>query len=143
MNIEWLTLKCLSKIITFHISSWLIDNSTDVSSFESISYIKYGTLICLFLLLLDFHPFLSSWFALVLSCSIVTSDSRGFNGGFIFTDCTCNLKKCSIHMTKVIVSSTSTSSASVECLVLIFCFADIDSILPYHKVRHDPVLYTV
>ena len=30
----------LSKIITFHISSWLVDNSADIPSFESVSDIK-------------------------------------------------------------------------------------------------------
>ena len=95
--------------------------------------------MCLVLLLLDFNPFLSSWIALVLSCSMITSDPRGFKGEFISTDRTCDSKKCSIHMTKVMASSTPTSSASVELLVLIFCFVDIDSILPCPKVRQAPV----
>ena len=50
MSAEYFSLKCLDKIITFHISSWLVDNSADISGFESVSYIKvlhidvFGTL---------------------------------------------------------------------------------------------------
>ena len=33
-------MKCFGKIITFHIPSWFIDNSTDVSGFELVDYIK-------------------------------------------------------------------------------------------------------
>ena len=40
MSVKCFSLKCFSKIITFHISSWLIDNSADITSFESISDIK-------------------------------------------------------------------------------------------------------
>ena len=40
MSVKCLSLKCLAKIIIFHISGWLVDNSTGVSSFESTSYIK-------------------------------------------------------------------------------------------------------
>ena len=65
---------------------------------------------------------------------MVTSDPRGFNGEFVSTDHTCNSKKGFIHITKVIASSTPTSSASVELLVLIYCFVDIDSILPCPKL---------
>ena len=96
-------------------------------------------MICLVLLLLDFYAFLSSWIALVLSCLIVTSDPKGFNGGFILIDLTCDSNKCFIHMTNVIASSTSISSASAELLVLIFYFADIDNTLPCPNVRHAPV----
>ena len=39
--------------------------------------------MCLVLLLLDFHPFLSYWMALILSCLIVTLDPKGFNGEFM------------------------------------------------------------
>ena len=42
-------------------------------------------------------------------------------------------------MTKVIASSTPTSSALVELLVLIFCFIDVGNALPYPKVRQTPV----
>ena len=40
MSVECLSLKCLSKTIAFIISSWLVDNSIDVSSFESVSDTK-------------------------------------------------------------------------------------------------------
>ena len=40
MSVKCISLKCLSKIITFHISSWLVDNSADVTIFESVSDIK-------------------------------------------------------------------------------------------------------
>ena len=40
MSVKCLSLKCLSKIITFHISCWLVENSVDASDFESVSYIK-------------------------------------------------------------------------------------------------------
>ena len=40
VSVKWFSLKCFSKIVTFHIASWLVDNSTDVPSFESISDIK-------------------------------------------------------------------------------------------------------
>ena len=40
MIVKCLSLKCLSKIITFHFFCWLVDNSTDLSGFESVSYIK-------------------------------------------------------------------------------------------------------
>ena len=43
MSVKYLSLKCLSKIIAFHISSRLID-STDVSGFESVSYIKVSNI---------------------------------------------------------------------------------------------------
>ena len=95
--------------------------------------------MCLVLFLLDFPPFLSSWIALVLSCSIVTSDPKGFNVEFMLIDLTCDSKKCFIHMTNVIASSTPTSLALVELFVLIFCFADIDNTLPCPKVRQAPV----
>ena len=109
MSVECFSLKCLSKIITFYISSWLVCNSADI---------KYLTLICLILLLLNFYSFLSNWVALVLSCSIVTSDLKDFSREFKFIGLTCDSKKCFIHMTNVIASSTPTSSASVELLVL-------------------------
>ena len=99
----------------------------------------YHTLICLVLLLLDFHPFLSSRIALILSCLIVTLDPKGFNGEFTIIDVTCDSKKCFIHMTNVIVSSTPTSSALVELLVVIFCFVDMDKTLQCPKVRQAPV----
>ena len=70
---------------------------------------------------------------------MVTFDPRGFKGEFIFTDYTCDSKKCFIHLTKVMVLSTPTSSVLVELLVLIYYFADIDSILPCPKVRQAPV----
>ena len=71
----------------------------------------------------------------MLSCSIVLSNSWGFNGEFISIDLTYDLKKCFSHITKVIASPTPTSPASVEILVLIFCFADIDNKLLYPKGR--------
>ena len=37
MCVECFSLKCFSKITTFHISSWLVDNSADIPSFESVS----------------------------------------------------------------------------------------------------------
>ena len=40
MSVEYFSLKCHSKIITFHIPSWLVDNSADIPSFESVSDIK-------------------------------------------------------------------------------------------------------
>ena len=40
VSVKCFSLKCFSKIVTFHISSWLVDNSTDISSFESVSDIK-------------------------------------------------------------------------------------------------------
>ena len=40
MSVECFSLKCFSKIITFHISSWFVDNSADIPSFESVSDIK-------------------------------------------------------------------------------------------------------
>ena len=95
--------------------------------------------MCLVLLLLDFRLFLSSWIALILSCSIVTSDLKGFNEEFTLIDLTCDSKKCFIHMTYVTVSSTPTRSTSVELLVLIFCFDDKDNTLPCLNVRHAPV----
>ena len=70
---------------------------------------------------------------------MVTSDPRDFKGEFISTDRTCDSKKCLIYMTKVIASSIPTSLASVDLLVLIFCFANIDSIVPCPKVRQAPV----
>ena len=76
---------------------------------------------------------------LVLSYSIVTADPKGFNGEFMIIDLTCDSKKCFIHMTNIIASSTPTISASVEILVLIFYFADIDNTLPCPKVRQAPV----
>ena len=44
MRVEYLSLKCLSKIIAFHISSRLVDDSTDDSGFESVSYIKVSNI---------------------------------------------------------------------------------------------------
>ena len=70
---------------------------------------------------------------------MVTSDPRGFNGEFVSIKCTCDSKKCFIYTTKVIALSTPTSSVSVELLVLIFYFIDIDNILPYPKVRQAPM----
>ena len=70
---------------------------------------------------------------------MVPSDPRGFKGELISTDCTSDSNQCFIHMTKVMASSTLTSSASVEPFVLIFCYADIDAILPCPKVRQAPV----
>ena len=93
----------------------------------------------LVLLLLDFHPFLSHWITFVLSCSIVTSDPKGVSGEFTLIDLTCDSKKCFIQMTNVIALSTPTSSASVELLVLIFYFLDIDNTLQCPKVRQAPV----
>ena len=40
MRVEYRPLLCLSKIIAFYISIWLVDKSTDVSSFESVNDIK-------------------------------------------------------------------------------------------------------
>ena len=40
MSVECFSLTCLSKIIIFRISSWLVDNSVDIPSFESVSDIK-------------------------------------------------------------------------------------------------------
>ena len=40
MGMKCFSLKCFSKIITFHISSWFVDNSADIPSFESVSDIK-------------------------------------------------------------------------------------------------------
>ena len=40
VSVKCFSLKCFSKIVTFHISSWLVDNSTDIPSFESVSDIK-------------------------------------------------------------------------------------------------------
>ena len=40
VGVKCFSLKCFSKIITFNISSWLVDNSANISSFESVSYIK-------------------------------------------------------------------------------------------------------
>ena len=40
VSVKYFFLKCLSKLITFHISSWLVDNSADIPSFESVSDIK-------------------------------------------------------------------------------------------------------
>ena len=68
------------------------------------------------------------------------SNLKGFNGEVTLIDLICDSKKCFIHMTNVIKSSTQTSSASVELLVLIFCFADIiDNALPCPKVKQAPV----
>ena len=91
------------------------------------------------LLLLDCHLFLPSWIALILSCSIVTSDPKGFNREFTLIDLTCDKKNCFIHMTNVITLSTHTSLASVELLASIFCFSDIENTLPCPNVRHTPV----
>ena len=44
MSVECLSLKWLTKIIAFYISSWLIDYSADVSTFESVSDIKVSYL---------------------------------------------------------------------------------------------------
>ena len=40
VSVKCFSLKCFSKIITFHILSWLVDNSADIPSFESVSDIK-------------------------------------------------------------------------------------------------------
>ena len=40
VSVKCFSLKCFSKIVTFHISSWHVDNSTDIPSFESVSDIK-------------------------------------------------------------------------------------------------------
>ena len=50
MSVECISLKCLCKIITFHISSWLVDNSADIPSFQSVSDIKlsYVDVLCSF-----------------------------------------------------------------------------------------------
>ena len=40
MSVECFFLKCLCEIITFNMSGWLVDNSADISSFESVSDIK-------------------------------------------------------------------------------------------------------
>ena len=135
MCVKCLFLKCRCKIITFHISCWLVDNSADFTGFESISYIKILYINMFFFCCLISIRSLPVELHLFLSCSIVTSDPRGFNGEFMSIDLTCDSKKCLIHMTKVIVSSTPTSSVSVEFLVLIFCFVDIDNTRPYPKVR--------
>ena len=96
-------------------------------------------MICLVLLLVDFHQFFSSWIALVLSCLIIASDHKSFNGEFMLIDLTYDSKKCFIHMTHIIASSIPTSSASVELLELIFCFADINNTPSCPNVRHAPV----
>ena len=44
MGVECFSLKCLRNIITFHISSWFVDNSADIPSFESVSNIKVSYL---------------------------------------------------------------------------------------------------
>ena len=66
-------------------------------------------------------------------------DPKGINEEFTLIDLTCDSKKSFIRMTNVIASSTPMSSASVELLVLIFYFADMDNTLPCPKVRHAPV----
>ena len=86
--------------------------------------------MCLVHLFLNFHPFLSNWIPLILSCLIVTSNFKGFNGKFTLIDLTCDSKKCFIHMTNGMASSTATSSASVELLVLNFYFDNKDKTLP-------------
>ena len=91
--------------------------------------------MCLVLLLLDFHLFLSSQITLIVSCSIVTSDPRGFNGEFVSINHTCDSKKYFIHMTKVMALSTPKSSASVELLVLIFVLQI--QIVYYHVLKLD------
>ena len=40
VGVKCLSLKCFTKIITFHNSSWPVDNSADIPSFESVSDIK-------------------------------------------------------------------------------------------------------
>ena len=45
MSVKRLSLKFLSKIITFHISRWLVNNSADVSGFDLVSYIKVSYVI--------------------------------------------------------------------------------------------------
>ena len=40
VSMKCFSLKCFSKIVTFHIFSWLVDNSADIPSFESVSDIK-------------------------------------------------------------------------------------------------------
>ena len=40
VSVKCFSLKCFSKIITFHISIWLVDNSADIPSSESVSDIK-------------------------------------------------------------------------------------------------------
>ena len=93
----------------------------------------------LVLLLLDFRPFLSNWITLILSCLIITSDPKGFNGEFMLIDLSCESKKYFIHTTNVIASSTPSCSVSAELLVLIFYFDDKDNTLPCPNVRHSPV----
>ena len=139
MSVKCLSLKCLSKIITFHISSWLVDDSTVVSGFELVSYIKVSNIDVFGSFTAGFPSIFSSWITLILSCSMVTSDPRGFKGKFISTNHNCDSKKCFIHTTKVMGLPTPTSQLSVEHLVLIFCFVDIDSILPCPKIRQAPV----
>ena len=100
---------------------------------------KYYMLICLVLFLHDFHSFLSSWIALVLSCLIVTLDPKGFNGEFMLLDLICHLKKSFVPLINVIALPTPMSSYPVKHLLLIFYFVDINNTLPFTKIRQAPV----
>ena len=40
VSAKYFSLKCFSTIVIFHISSWLVDNTADIPSFESVSDIK-------------------------------------------------------------------------------------------------------
>ena len=136
MSVKCLLLKCLSKINTCYISSWLVDNSADISSFESISdiIVLYVNVFGSFAIW-----FLPIPFQFVLSCSIDTLDPSGFNGEFASTDLTCDLKNFSVHITNVIALLIPINLVTVELLVLIYCFADIDNTLQCPTVRRAPV----
>ena len=82
--------------------------------------------MCLVLLVLDHLPNLSSCMVLVLSCS----NTLVLPSAFLFTTvswcCICQSKNNLLHTKKFIALPITTRSVSVELLVLIFCFRDID-----------------
>ena len=82
MGVKQFCLKCFSKIIAFHIFSWVVNDSADVSCFELVSDTKVPYCNVFSFLLLDFCLILSNWIVLVLFCPIVTSNPKGFNGEF-------------------------------------------------------------
>ena len=89
--LQWVwNTRYLCKIIVFLLFSWLVDKSADASSFEFVRDKKVLHVDVLGFLVLDFHPFLSKWIALVLSSLIVTSDPKGFNEEFTSIDLSCD-----------------------------------------------------
>ena len=66
MCVEYFSLKCLRKIITFRISSWLVDNSADIPSLESVSDIKVSYV--------DMFGSFTTWFPSIpfqLDCALI------------------------------------------------------------------------